>query len=363
MYSAENGLTERTPRVLLLDEPDAPLHPQMVQHFYRAMDVLANKFDCQVIFTTHSPTTVALADEGSIYRISEDKLSPIEKDAAIAELLVGVNQVSIHYTNSRQVFVESSTDARIYSELFRLLKIWERIESPYISLSFVPASPKLPPASVRSIYESNIGKIDDHSFEKFITALNGQGNCDSVKGTVDSLVGEGNPTVHGIIDWDTRNKPTPRIHILGSDLFYSIENGILNPLTLGIYLFSQHRDKIHSLELGVPVQYDMITMFSDRVVLQGLAESISRRVLGREMGKGVIRCEFVDGNIYDLSKEYCFHQGHSLEEKIKSTFPFLKQFTTRKPLLNDVIEKAIAPWGGRTLPKAYSEIFDAIQRG
>ena len=58
------------PQVLLLDEPDSSLHPAMCKQL---VDVLLNLFVKQkgvkVIMTTHSPSTIALCPEDSIYVI------------------------------------------------------------------------------------------------------------------------------------------------------------------------------------------------------------------------------------------------------------------------------------------------------
>ena len=61
-----NGV-DRVPELLLLDEPDAFLHPQMVVRFYSVIKIIVDSFDCKVIFTTHSPTTVALAPDQCVY--------------------------------------------------------------------------------------------------------------------------------------------------------------------------------------------------------------------------------------------------------------------------------------------------------
>ena len=56
------------PKVLLMDEPDASLHPSMTKQF---LDVIQKVFvqdkGVKVILTTHSPSTVALAPEEAIF--------------------------------------------------------------------------------------------------------------------------------------------------------------------------------------------------------------------------------------------------------------------------------------------------------
>ncbi|MCB9174050.1 MAG: ATP-binding protein [Flavobacteriales bacterium] len=68
------------PRVLLLDEIDSSLHPSMID---RLLSVIQNLFVDQqgfkVIMATHSPTTVALANENAIYVVNRNEQTLIEK--------------------------------------------------------------------------------------------------------------------------------------------------------------------------------------------------------------------------------------------------------------------------------------------
>jgi len=56
---------------LLLDEVDASLHPSMIKNLLDVIEKIFLKNGCKVILATHSPTTVALAPEESIYEISK----------------------------------------------------------------------------------------------------------------------------------------------------------------------------------------------------------------------------------------------------------------------------------------------------
>ncbi len=69
------------PRVLLLDEVDASLHPSMIERMIHVIRTLfIEKYGMKVILATHSPTTVALGPEDSIFVISnEDGQTIIQK--------------------------------------------------------------------------------------------------------------------------------------------------------------------------------------------------------------------------------------------------------------------------------------------
>jgi ABC-type branched-subunit amino acid transport system ATPase component len=109
------------PKVLLLDEADASLHPSMVQSLLRVLDdIFSQRYGVKVMLTTHAPTTVALAPEESLYtirRVGSPRLQPASRDEALSSLLVGLPTLSVRNENRRQVFVESEHDEACYQEL------------------------------------------------------------------------------------------------------------------------------------------------------------------------------------------------------------------------------------------------------
>ncbi|MGC3980535.1 MAG: ATP-binding protein [Steroidobacteraceae bacterium] len=363
MYASDTGRIGNSPRLLLLDEPDAALHPQMVQKLHMALNTIVQRFGASIIFTTHSPTTVALFESGSIFKVSEQSLTPLQKDEAIGELLVGVDQILIHYTNRRQVYVESHRDAEIYRALFYLLKMWRRASSPFISLSFIAAAPKLAAASVRQLLNSHLGDQDEGAVTAFIQALNGQGNCTQVIGTVESLIEEGNTTVHGLIDWDLVNEPKNRVHVLGDGLFYSIESAILNPLTLGLYLLCNYPEKLLAQDYGLPEVYDPLSICSSAQHWQTIADGVTRRVLNIESVSHDVQCVFLGGERLFFDRRYVHMNGHALEALLKEipAYPFLNSLARRPGLLVDVIHKGIRLSHGRSMPICFLEVFGAIQ--
>lgn len=83
-----------TPRILLLDEIDASLHPSMIKNLLETIQRLfVDKHKMKVILATHSPTTVALSPEESIFVIKNDngqtQILPQSKEKAINALSDG----------------------------------------------------------------------------------------------------------------------------------------------------------------------------------------------------------------------------------------------------------------------------------
>ncbi|NUJ97616.1 AAA family ATPase [Candidatus Gracilibacteria bacterium] len=67
------------PDILLLDEVDASLHPSMIQNLLDVIKEIFLEKGVKIILVTHSPTTIALSPEESIYLMNKRGLNRIEK--------------------------------------------------------------------------------------------------------------------------------------------------------------------------------------------------------------------------------------------------------------------------------------------
>jgi predicted ATPase len=68
------------PSALLLDEVDASLHPSQIQNLLNVInEVFIKQNNVKVIIATHSPTTIALAEEKNIYIVKNGGVNRIEK--------------------------------------------------------------------------------------------------------------------------------------------------------------------------------------------------------------------------------------------------------------------------------------------
>ncbi len=66
-YKAERQ-TKVFPKLILLDEPDAPLHPQMSQGLIDVITgIFVEQYKTRIVMSTHAPATVALSPKDSIY--------------------------------------------------------------------------------------------------------------------------------------------------------------------------------------------------------------------------------------------------------------------------------------------------------
>ncbi len=89
----------RRPKLLLLDELDALLHPSMVAAMFKTLKTLFVSQGTKVLMTSHSPMTVAALDEDGIFRVvrtgSSVNVTRTTKSEAISELSEGLATVDV----------------------------------------------------------------------------------------------------------------------------------------------------------------------------------------------------------------------------------------------------------------------------
>ena len=92
-------LGRRTPKLLLLDELDAMLHPSMVAALVRTLKTLFVSQGAKVLLTSHSPMTVAALDETDIFHVvrtgGDVKVFHTTRSQAIGELSEGLATVDV----------------------------------------------------------------------------------------------------------------------------------------------------------------------------------------------------------------------------------------------------------------------------
>lgn len=318
-------LNQSKPELLLLDEPDAPLHPSMSKKFLSIISKnIVQESNIPTIITTHSPTTIITANSASIYEISKEDKTPklISQQRAIEILSTDLPFLRISNENRRQVFVESHYDVNYYEYLSNILARKESLPSEPI---FIPA-------------RTSSGS-----------------NCTDVINVVKSLYQNGNNQIYGIIDWDLTNEPEDRLIVLGNKERYSIENYLLDPLKMGIFLLREtflNFSDFEGLSISTYSEFNKLTPEDAQIIINKILKELE-----------LISDNLIPYNLYNgwelyTTKEFNEHQGHELESLYKTKYPKLNRYKREDGLKKDVIQKAFADYPG-LIPNS---IFDTIKK-
>ena len=274
------------PHVLLLDEPDAPLHPEyskvLLSAIYESIVINAN---VKVVITTHNPTTVALAQEDSLFKMDRDLGVPVKitKKQAINMLTKDLDNFRISTDPRRQVFVENQNDAQYYERIVRIL--------PEFKVKFQFLSPH---------------------------TRNGC-NCDDVKRIVNTLREFGNDSVYGLVDYDNSNKSDEFVFVVGEQRRYAIDNYIFDPIFVFFLLVREGVVKTEDIGIGSYTFTKLGQLNNEQ--LQNVIDYITD-----ELGFNKDKTEnyhIIDGRTFIVANEYFKIQGHELEAKIMQKWPQL----------------------------------------
>ncbi len=231
------------PKLFLMDEPDAHLHPSMTSQFLRVVkNVLVDKHGVHVIMTTHSPSTIALAPDDSIFIMEKPTkiIKPSSKNQAIALLTAGLVFVA---EGTKTVIVEDESDVTFYTEFYNQLLVNKSIKSE-IPIVFIPASSKMA--------EKSGGKTVVNDWAgKFFEAGHGS-------------------IIQGLIDLDSGNTSSKGVHLLKR---YSIENYMVDPIVVYIALLNKATaPPIEGISLGFGDEHKVNSMSNSD--LQKIADKI-----------------------------------------------------------------------------------------
>lgn len=349
------------PKILLLDEPDAFLHPSMVMMLLNFLSTFKDKFGTAIIITTHSPTTVALAPEGSIYVVGEGKVSSTTRDSAIDALLDGVSQISLDPNNRRQVFVESFYDANFYEELYLRLRAKKILDSE-VSLAFIPSGAKASSDGMSTALKSMFGIDDPVQIKAFVDSVNGVGSCSHVTESVKILVEANNRHVRGLIDWDGKNRPTDYVVVLAKDYAYTIENIALDPIAV-LLMLHNYKNDYYPMEKICGANVDWLDWLKSEQLLQVAVDNFILKVLGVVNLKDS-NLEYCSGLVLKTDRRYLMC-GSELESKVIKAYPQLNSFikTGRdKDLKFSVVKNSMVGLGrGDFIPVYFKDAFLQLQ--
>ena len=313
------------PDVLMLDEPDAPLHPEYSKLLIDTVKTsIVERAKVAVIITTHSPTTVAMADEESLYKMDKDLGHPEKttKNAALKLLTESLRNLRVSVNSRRQIFVESKYDVHYYEQLFSLV-----CDNPVVKPYF------LAPGS-------------------------GTTNCTDVISMVTQLTSQGNDLVYGIIDYDGKNKSENRILVSGEGKRYTIENYLLDPLFIACLLI---REKVAFTDESLS-----LCRYSD--IKQKTNDYLQKLINAVETSLGFtgnsVQYTVINKMQFTSSSQHFEIPGHDLEELLIKTWPRLntvKRGQSGDNIFKDYMIDNIVSDFPEFISEDFVELFDKIK--
>lgn len=317
---------EVKPDILLLDEPDAALHPVFSKVLLEAIqESIVKQAGVKVMISTHSPSTVALAPEESIYMMNKSLNIPekVTRNRAVGILTQDLTAFHISLDNRRQVFVESPYDVEYYTKIFNLLNV---------GLGVMPMF------------------LEPHSH-------NGT-NCTDVIDIVKDLRLKGNDMVYGIIDYDNKNDDDTFTFVLGKGKRYAIDNYVFDPIYVAFLLVSEKIATTDDMGGGSHKFVDLGNASDTEIqcMIDYVASQLS--MTSTTMVDYDVQC----GKSFHVPEDYFTTQGHELEDRIKNKWPALKAIAKNKDnLLKNFVLDRIADAYPQFISVDFIELFSKIK--
>ena len=313
IYNTGLDLDVGKPDLLLIDEPDAGLHPSMSKLMVKVLtEHIVKDNNIPVIITTHSPTTVISCEGTAIYKMERNNSipQPIPMQEALEILTSDIPFLRISTEKRKNVFVENQNDVNYY----------EQITNIYSNKEQLPSEPKF--ISTRKSKHSG-------------------SNCGDVIVLVNGLSQNGNDQVYGIIDRDEKNQSTGKILVLGNGERYSIENYILDPLLMGLFCIRERKQETNYFGItaftATPDIKTKLTAEDAQKIVDKVLEDLSLN------SNNLVDYKLYNGWILKISTEFNNKQGHDLETLYEEKYAFLKSFSKNQEgvLKKEVIDRII----------------------
>jgi hypothetical protein len=114
-------------KIMLIDEPDVHLHPDLQQRFIQFLEKIAIDTEFRVVVATHSTAIVSSFQNKadlqivllSINQNSEQKVFQYDNKADALLPIFGAHPLSEHFNNSPTILIEGEDDKRVFDQIVR----------------------------------------------------------------------------------------------------------------------------------------------------------------------------------------------------------------------------------------------------
>ncbi len=249
LYAARNQ--NIFPDLILLDEPDAHLHPEFIKQFLNILEQICSKYNSHIIMTTHSPITVAVAPQESIYEMQKyDNPRIIPSKSTLSAIHMLCSGLLVFQPNKKYVITEDETDSKTYNAIYKILVSNKLINNQDINLVFIPIS----------------------NWSKKIS-----GGKDKVKEFVEKIqcINKDNGIiVKGLLDNDNISRKLDSSHIKYINR-YSIENYLLDPINIFASILKDYSIPEIPISIGEEANITSLTSSQLQIITDNICNKIS----------------------------------------------------------------------------------------
>jgi hypothetical protein len=276
---------------------------------------LIEKQGLHVFLTTHSPSTVPMAPNDSIYVMKAEgvRLAKTTKADALNLLTHGVPTLALNFDGRRQVITESADDAKICSALYEIFKK-SGLRSDR-SLEFLSIGSK----STKDSSDQNAG-------------------VDKALEVLEKFVAGGNQSVFALVDSDKskrQSEPDKRIFVFGQGKRDGLENFVYDPLLLLVVLARLAPQQLEPAGLGKFTDTELSSYSIPD--LQKLIDKLQDHIMGpAKATTKSTQIQYMKGFTLILRDDYLLCDDHDLENKVFEKFSSLKSNNERFSTLNIV---------------------------
>ncbi len=294
----------RFAKLYLLDEPDAHLHPSMTQQFLNVIkDVLVQRHGIRVIMATHSPSTVAMAPEGSVFEMykTQPRIRSAPSNAhAVGLLTAGLVVVS---RGTKFIFVEDQEDVEFYKA------VWDALTHTAgdTTTGLMSRTPSL------VFLAASVGKRSNRSMS---------GGSSVVRQWISKFDQPPlNEMFRGLIDFDGGTKASDRVSVLSR---YSFENYLLDPiLVYGLLIEAGRAPAIPGVKIAAGDEHLIREL--GREQLQAVVDALSTQLAGSlprhiPQTQGLKAVEFTNGISVNYPAWFIDTRGHDLLPVCQAVF-------------------------------------------
>ena len=141
-----------------------------------------------------------------------------------------------------------------------------------------------------------------------------------------------NESVFGLIDWDGKNSPTPRIHVLCHGIRDGLETALLDPLLIVAALARASAESARTIGLlNANETYQSLPNW-DHLRWQVAVDKLQVIVLDGHQASGepLTPIRYLSGLSINIRQSYLWMDDHKLETTVKSKFGLLNAHARRR---------------------------------